>query len=79
MPGSTWSSVVGETLPCARQVCSCSEKGWSYSRTCAQKELTVCGDEILCPVTGGHRYSSDLDQGGMEIPCLLLFKGKPRH
>ena len=26
-------------------------------------------------VTGTRRYSSDLEQGGMEIPCKLIFKG----
>ena len=28
-------------------------------------------------VTGTRRYSSDLEQGGMEIPCKLTFMGPP--
>ena len=32
-----------------------------------------CGGEIKCTVNGGHRYLSDLLQGGLEIPCLLTF------
>jgi len=41
---------------------------------------TICsifirrGGEIICRVTGTRRYSSDLPQGGMEIPCILLFR-----
>ena len=30
------------------------------------------GGEILCIVIGNRRYSSDLVQGGLEIPCTLL-------
>ena len=29
------------------------------------------GDSIVCLVDGSHRYSSDLPQGGLEIPCTL--------
>ena len=25
-------------------------------------------------ISGGRRYSSDLPQGGLEIPCVLIFK-----
>jgi len=31
------------------------------------------GGSILCIVKGNHRYSSDLPQGGLEIPCTLEF------
>ena len=34
------------------------------------------GGSISCIVTGRRRYSSDLSQGGLEIPCSLLFCGK---
>ena len=30
---------------------------------------------IKCKVTGNRRYSSDLPQGSMEIPCSLCFTG----
>ena len=33
------------------------------------------GGIINCKVEGNQRYSSDLPQGGMEIPCKLIFKG----
>ena len=29
-----------------------------------------------CVVIGGRRYSSDLPQGGLEIPYKLIFNGK---
>ena len=30
---------------------------------------------ILCRVSGSKQYSRDLPQGGLEIPCVLLFSG----
>jgi hypothetical protein len=32
-------------------------------------------DAILCTVTGSRRYSKDLPQGGLEVPCKLEFFG----
>ena len=46
-----------------------------------RKISTICsvfirrGGFIRCRVTGSRRYSQDLPQGGLEIPCLLLFNG----
>lgn len=34
------------------------------------------GGTIHCTVTEQRRYSADLPQGGLEIPCLLEFVGK---
>ena len=33
------------------------------------------GGMIDCRVTGQRRYSEDLSQGGMEIPCILTLSG----
>ena len=33
------------------------------------------GGTISCVVTGHRQYSSDLPQGGLEVPCQMLFKG----
>ena len=33
------------------------------------------GGAIGCVVTGHRQYSSDLPQGGLEVPCQMLFKG----
>ena len=31
------------------------------------------GGTINCSVDGSHRYSSDIPQGGLEIPCIFTF------
>ena len=31
---------------------------------------------IQCRVAGRRRYSADLPQGGLEIPCVLILEGK---
>ena len=36
------------------------------------------GGAIECTVTGGRRYSSDLRQGGLNVPCSLLFPKRSR-
>ena len=33
------------------------------------------GGSIICRVTGSRRYSEDQIQGGLEIPCVLIFEG----
>ena len=35
-----------------------------------------CGGKIQCVVNGHGCYSSDLPQGGLEIPCVLKFISK---
>ena len=30
--------------------------------------------EIRCEITGSKRYSSDLEQGGLEIPAKIIFQ-----
>ena len=32
------------------------------------------GASIICTLSGGRRYSHDLPQGGLEIPCTLHIK-----
>ena len=34
------------------------------------------GGAIKCSVDGNRRYSADLPQGGMEVPCKLVFSSK---
>ena len=34
------------------------------------------GGTIICVVNGACRYSADLPQGGLEIPCVLKFTAK---
>ena len=35
-------------------------------------------NRITCVISGSRRYSSDLIQGGMKIPCTLIFSGKDK-
>ena len=52
-----------------------------------KKILRICwlflkkeGCKIICIVNDANRwYSSDLQQGGLEIPCLLKFIGTPEN
>ena len=32
---------------------------------------------IQCVITGARCYSSDLPQGGLEVPCVFKFRGHP--
>ena len=34
------------------------------------------GGNIKCCVTANRCYSDDLPQGGLQVPCLLVFDGK---
>jgi len=36
------------------------------------------GGDITYVVTGSRRYSFDLAQGGLEIPCTLIFRGQEK-
>ena len=33
---------------------------------------------IKCTITGSRRYSIDLPQGGLELPCLYTFSGNAK-
>ena len=50
----------------------------------SKRILSICssllrqGDSITCEVTGPRRFSADLLQGGLEIPCKLIFMGIPK-
>ena len=83
-----WQSAVGEKLPCRREPDNRSDR---YAVAVIRNETIVGhlprkilkisslflrrGGSIYCIVTGRRRYSSDLIQGGLEIPCDLLFTG----
>ena len=85
-----WSSHINESLPCKRERHNLHDpfavsvlKDADVVGHIPRKISTICyvflgrpGSTITCKVTGTRRYSSDLPQGGMEIPCLLEFKGE---
>ena len=78
---------VGEELECdckPGNLCDCYAVAVKRSEVVIghllQKLSRICllflrrGGVITCTETGGRRYSRDLPQGGLEIPCFLLFK-----
>ena len=88
----TWRAAIGEELECDREPGnSCDRYAVAVKRSgvvighLPRKVSRVCslflrrGGVISCTVTGGRRYSGDLAQGGLEIPCFLLFKHKPKE
>jgi hypothetical protein len=84
-----WEAAAGETLVCVRELRNAHDRyavavekdgriighlRRKVSRVCAV--LLKRGGSIRCTVTGRRRYSADLPQGGLEIPCFVVFEGK---
>jgi len=83
-----WTATVGENLSCRWEPTNENDR-YAVEVT---KEYAVIGHipcvcslfirrggNIVCVVTGTRRYSVDLPQGGLEIPCKLIFTAKPRE
>ena len=81
-----WEAAVGEMLACERQPRNAADryavsvkKDGTIIGHLPRKVSRVCslflrrGGMIRCTVTGRRRYSGDLPQGGLEIPCILAF------
>ena len=45
--------------------------------SCATNLFIQSGKVVACERHGNRRYSHDLPQGGMEIPCVYTFSGAP--
>ena len=87
-----WEAALGEELACEREPHNVHDR---YSVAVKRRGIIIghlprklsrlCslflrrGGAIFCTVTGGRRYSGDLPQGGLEVPCTLLFKHKPKE
>ena len=87
-----WEAVVGEELECQRERSNPSDayavvvkKGETIVGHLPRKLSRMCalfirrGGSITCRPRGRRRYSSDLPQGGLEIPCLLFFEGDAKE
>ena len=84
-----WSASLGEELQCQRETGNSSDLYAVADSTTVghlpRKISRICtlfirrGGTITCLVNGRRKYSADLPQGGMEIPCTLLFKGDPKE
>ena len=83
-----WAAVHGEELPCERETGNRVDafavavmKDGTVVGHVPKKISSICslylrrGRSIICRVTGSRRYSEDLIQGGLEIPCVLIFEG----
>ena len=86
-----WDAVKGECLECKRErsnrfdpfAVSVMKQGTIVGHL-PRKISAVCSlfllrnGTISCQVSGTRRYSSDIPQGGLEIPCILTFSGEPK-
>ena len=82
-----WVAVVGEELSCRREPTNREDhfavaavKDSNIVGHVPRKiSSTICSlflrqsGSIICRVTGNRQYSSDLPQGGLEVPCVLTF------
>ena len=82
-----WTPTTGERLPCQAEDSNDTDpyavaikKRTNIIRHVPRKISAACsrfierGGTITCTVTDSHRqYSSDLPQGGLQIPCKLEF------
>ena len=79
-----WAAAVGEELVCEREPDNASDRyAVAVKREgtivghLPRKITRVCslflrlGSSITCTVISHRRYSSDLPQGGLEVPCML--------
>ena len=85
---SIWDAAIdGENLECFREVGNIHDpsavaikKDGSVVGHIPRALSAVCssficrGGLILCRVSGSRRYSADLPQGGLEVPCVLTFR-----
>ena len=83
-----WDAVIGQTLPCQMKSRNASDP-YAVAVICDSWPCPSChicisavcnlflrrGGTTTCRVTGANRYSADLVQGGLEIPCKLVFTG----
>ncbi len=89
---SSWEPVVSELLLCERYTRNNRDsyavsvkKGQEVVGHLPRKISPVCslflrrGGSITCRPAGRRRYSSDLPQGGLEIPCLVLLEGDAKE
>ena len=83
-----WTAVIGEMLTCRREPGNSSDpfavaviKGSEIVGhilcffSCICNLLPRNSGSLSCSITGNHRYSSDLPQGGLELPCTYRFSG----
>ena len=83
-----WHATMAEQLPCQREIGNVADpfavaivKSGAIVGHVPRRISSVCSvflrrnGSIVCCITGSRRYSADLVQGGLEIPCTLTFEG----
>ena len=79
-----WDATIGEELPCKLpedRFAVAVVRGEVTVGHVPKRISSICssflwrGGTITCKITGTRRYSADLPQGGLEIPCQLRFEG----
>ena len=89
---STWDAIIGKELPCERETGNERDR---YSVAVKKDGMIIghlprkisrpCSlflrrrNRITCCVMGYRRYSLDLPQGDLEIPCVLVFEGESKE
>ena len=86
-----WTPTVGEQLSCQRETGNNKDRyavavlrDHTIVGHVPRKISAACAlflnrnGSIHCVVTGERCYSCDLPQGGLEVPCVLQFKGQPK-
>ena len=89
---SIWEAYIGEELSCQRDEDNEHDpyavavlKSATIVGHLPRKVSTLCslfirrGGTIHCRITGRRRYSADLPQGGLEVPCRLQFEGSVKE
>ncbi len=84
-----WEAAEGEVLPCNRELHNLQDpfavsvnKDATIVGHVPRVISAVCSSflrrngMISCRIIGGRRYSADLHQGGLEIPCILTFRAE---
>ena len=89
---NVWSSVLDEELPCQRETGNISDpfavsvlKDGVIVGHVPRKISSICSlfllrnGSIICHVSGHRRFSEDLPQGDVEIPCTMIFEGDAKR
>ena len=91
MYSTIWTPVFGELLSCERELENTEDR---YAVAIKDEDIIIShvprkisylcsvfirrGGVICCIVNGDRRYSRHLPQGGMEVPCRLVFSGEEK-
>ena len=90
--GAIWTPTIGKHLRCKREMANTEDP---YAVAIMRRNMVVgyvprkmsaaCAlflereGTISCTVSGRRQYSTDLSQGGLEVPCTLKLQGPPKY